>query len=503
MPFRRALLFLLCLAPAALRGDESTWIAPPARGQLELDQTLLPRGKGFLFIPAMTAALNEPSYRVLQGKREVAAANPGTGVLLNPGPYTVLVGSGSGSQMMSRSVQVVEGHTTLVRPFWSGLVINVIDETRTAVNESYELFEATGGDHYGIGFGIEEERGEAVRTWLLPAGTYEIVKVGDNVSTTRKFSLRLLPGELVQRNLVVDSATKAFVGFYPPLERQGPVAQGATGWKSSWQLGGSVLFNTTQRSTGDDGSSVSLSSQLDNRSVYNGTRHYAILRLIAEEGFAKEGGHPLSKSIDQIEARATYIYRLTRGFGPYLRGVVSTSAFPTTARFTSAQDLTLIGTGGDTLQVRSGIRRFTLAPSFSPLHLRQGVGINSQLVRSFPLNLNLRLGLGARQSYATDAYDLSTDRTRARRLANASSTGLEALVIMDARLTSLAILDSEFDLLMPSAGSDSWEFNWENRLRLILSSFASVDLVADLTREKPLRRLQARQQALLRLYYLL
>jgi hypothetical protein len=503
MPIRRALILLICLVPAALRGDENTWLAPPARGQLELDQTLLPRGKGFLFVPAMTAPLNEPSYRVLQGKREVTAANPGTGVLLNPGQYTVLVGSGSASQMMSRAVEVVDGYTTLVKPFWSGLVINVIDETRTAVSESYELFEATSGDNYGIGFGIEEERGEAVRTWLLPAGTYEVVKVGDNASTTRKFSLRLLPGELVQRNLVVDSATEAFVGFYPPLDRQGPVTRGAASWKSSWQLGASVLFNTTQRSTGDDGSSLSLSAQLDNRSVYNGARHYAILRLIAEEGFAKEGGHPLAKSIDQLEARATYIYRLTQTFGPYLRGVVSTSAFPTTARFSSPQDLALVDADGDTLRVRSGIRRFTLSPSCSPLHLRQGIGINSQLVRSFPLNLNLRVGMGARQTWAADAYDLSADRTRARRLANASSTGLEALVIMDARLTRLAILDSEFDLLMPSAGSNSWEFNWENRLRLALSHFVSMDLVADLTREKPLRRLQARQQVLLRLYYLL
>ena len=71
-------------------------------GQLELDPTLIPRGKGFLFIPAMTSPLNEPGYQVYRGNAEVASASPGTGVLLSPGYYRVLIGSGSVAQMMSR-----------------------------------------------------------------------------------------------------------------------------------------------------------------------------------------------------------------------------------------------------------------------------------------------------------------------------------------------------------------------------------------------------------------
>ena len=503
MPNRWLPLMLLWLLPVAAWPDESTWTAPPARAQLELDQSLLPRGKGLLFVPAMTSSINEPTYRVLQGKREVAAANPGTGVLLLPGDYVLLVGSGSASQMLSRPIRIVDGYTTLIKPFWSGLVINVIDEARTAVNEAYELFDESTGDNFGVGFGIEEERGEAVRTWLLPPGVYSVFRVGENASTTRKFSLRLLPGELQQRHLVVGKTTKDFVGFYPPQRQQGATAQVAAGWKSNWQLGASALLNTTQGHSNGDGASVSLSAQADNATIYSSRRHYGLLRLVAEEGFAKETAHPLTKSVDQIEARATYIYRVTRRFGPYLRGVANTSAFPTQVRYTSPADLTVLDAAGDTVGVRRGISHFTLAPPFSPLHLRQGVGVNSQLVRSFRLNLNLRVGLGARQSHAVKAYDLSADRTSARRLTDASSTGLESVVTMDARVTSMAMLDCEFDMLMPSAASASWEFNWENRLRLALSKFASVDLVADLTRESPLRRLQARQQLLLRLYYLL
>ena len=60
------LLYGLIWATPALAQD-FTWIAPPARGQLERDPTLIPQGKGFLFVPTMSSALNEPSYRVFQG----------------------------------------------------------------------------------------------------------------------------------------------------------------------------------------------------------------------------------------------------------------------------------------------------------------------------------------------------------------------------------------------------------------------------------------------------
>lgn len=502
MKLRYAYSFVIALfLLQAAQADESTWLALPARGQLELDPTLIPKGKGFLFVPAMTSALNEPNYQVFQGKREVVTASPGTGVLLLPGYYKILIGSGSVSQMMSRTVEVVEGYTTLVKPFWAGLVIHVIDENRTSVNESYELFREDNQENYGIGFGIEEERGEAVKTWLLEPGVYTVLGVGDNISTPRKFSVRLDPGELIQRNLVVDVSTKSFIGFYPPLGLPGRTSRGATSWKTQWQLSGSVLFNTTQNTAGEDRSSISLSTQVHNRSVYNTKRHFASLRVILEEGLTKEKGDAFRKSIDELEFRSTYIYRMSERIGPYLRGVVTSKLFDTEVRYAEPHNLYLVSAEGDTTETLIGIKKFTISPSLSPLQLRQGIGINSQFYRSFRLNVNLRIGLGARQTYVFDSFDLSG--SIARRLQDATSTGLEALLIMDARLTRYALLDSEVDILMPSVNTDSWEFTWENRLRIGLSRFVNMDIVFDFQRQAPLRRLESRQQVLLRFVYLL
>lgn len=504
-------LRLECLA------QENTWVAPPGRVQWQQDPTRIPPGKGMLFVPMMTSSRNEPLYQVFYGERKVASASPGTPVVLAPGNYQVLIGSGTVTQMIKKTVKIAEGRTTLLEVDWAGLIINVIDESRTAVKESYELFEDRHQENYGVGFGIEEERGEAVKTWLLPAGDFTLVKVGDNAATTRKFSVHLSPGELSQRNLVVKD--NAFVGFYQPSVLLGG-PQEARKLKTQWILSGSPQF-TNARNTSQDLSSVSLAVQAFNRTTYNSKRHYATLRLIAEEGATREGNDSFRKSVDRFELRATYIRRLSRRLGPYLRGVLNTKFFTTDVRFETPRDFyKLRATGAiDTLRQ---VREVSLDPPFYPLQLREGMGINSQLCRSFPLNMDLRFGWGARQTYVSDAFQLQGEprtATTALELVQARSTGFEALLITDARLGRYLSLDSEFDILLPRSSVDSWVFSWENRWRIILTSFVNLDVVMDLNRPEPSQRrknaagaetpflglkgLELRQQVLLRLSYIL
>ena len=498
------LLYILIALPlfaGPARGDSYTWIAPPGRGQLEQDPTLIPKGKGFLFVPTMTGSLNEPSFLVLQGNKPIREVSPGTGVLLSPGSYKLLVGSGTDLQMMSRTVPIREGVTTLVKPFWAGLIINVMSENRTSINESYELYRESSQENYGLGFGIEEERGEAVKTWFLPPGVYSVVRVGDNASTTRKFSVRLEPGELVQRNLVVDTSDNTFIGFYPPAQ-YGLLTQVVDSrWKTSLQLSGSPRLSTSQNTIGVDRSVLALSAEIFGSSVYNTERHYANLRLDFEEGFTREDGDNFRKSVDEFEIRATYIYRLSKRIGPYLRGVFNTRLFAEEEHFDPPQNILV--RDGDQIESMMGISEFTLSPPFSPIDLRQGIGINAQVISSFPLNLDMRVGFGARQHYVTDTHDLNSSRTIARKLQDTATTGLEAVLLLQSRFSRLPSLDSEFDILIPATDTSTWEFTWENRLRLPLSRVVNVVVVFNFEREPPVQRLQSTQQVLLRLSYLL
>ena len=494
---RRSCICCLLLLLASTLGslaNEDTWSANRRKAQLAMDPTLIPKGKGMLFVPTMTSGFREPNYQIFRNGKEIATEETGTGVLLTPGTYEVLIGSGTIAQMMRREVEIVESLTSLIEPWWSGLAIDVIDETRASIKESYELFEeGRGQENFGIGFGVEEERGEAVDTWLLKPGTYTIVKVGENVATPGKFSVRLLPGELIQRNLVVDDNGN-FVGFYPPSYLQ-LGGQLSSKWNSRWELSMSTQFNTSQNTSNEE-ASLSFTGQLRNRSRYNSERHFFDLRIILEEGFTKEGGDALRKSVDEIEARSTYIFRLSRRLGPYLRAVLNSKLFPADVFFDEAQVLTLLDADGQIIDTRRGISEFTREPSFFPLELRQGIGINSEVYRSFPLNIDLRIGLGARQQIVSDSYEL--DGETATQLENVSSTGLEALLIMDAQLSRYVNLDSEFDILMPSSRTSAWEFTFENRVRTFLTPFINMDIVLDLERQKPLNELKSSQQVLLR-----
>ena len=498
------LLIALPLLAGPALGNSYTWVAPPGRGQLEQDPTLIPKGKGFLFVPTMTGALNEPSFLVLQGNKPIREAAPGTGVLLSPGSYRLLVGSGTDIQMMSHTVPIQEGITTLIKPFWAGLVINVISENRASINESYELYRESSQENYGLGFGIEEERGEAVKTWLLPPGVYSVVQVGDNVSTTRKFSVRLERGELVQRNLVVDTSDKSFIGFYPSAQH-GLLSQVADShWKTSLQLSGSPRLSTSQNTIGADRSILLLSAEVIGSSVYSTDRHYANLWLDFEEGFTREEGDAFRKTTDdKFEVRATYIYRLSKRIGPYLRGVFNTKLFAKEERFDPPQSVLIRNDDGQIIETKTDVKKFTRSPALSPLELRQGIGINSQVISSFPLNLDMRVGFGARQIYVTDTYDLNSSRTIAKKLEDKTTTGLEAVLLLRSRFSRFPSLDSEFDILIPETAIDTWEFTWENRLRLPLSRFINMVVVFEFERKPPVQRMQSTQQVLLRLNYLL
>ena len=59
------------------RAQETTWESAPISTQLEMDNTIVPVGKGAIFCPAMTAPDNEPVYGVLSGSKLVQDANMG------------------------------------------------------------------------------------------------------------------------------------------------------------------------------------------------------------------------------------------------------------------------------------------------------------------------------------------------------------------------------------------------------------------------------------------
>ena len=495
-------MLLLCIGLCSVSAgytQETTWESPPRAIQLDMDDTIIPVGKGAVFCPSMTDSENEPNYGVLREGEIVNDSPTGHRIPLEPGFYTVVYGSGTLDQMMQKKIKVVEGSTTLIKPDWSGLVIEVINESRTKVREYYELLDLKTGLSLGINQGVEQGLDEQLRTWILPPGQYKVVKPGGNITDLMNFgTIRLMPGELTHAVLVIDSKSLNFLGFgYRSDVRQ--MVQADKKWTTLSELAGNALLNyvPASESVSESEASFTATVQWLNDYRFESGRHVIPIWSNLEEGLSMQEDKELRKYIDKAELKLTYIYRFTNILSPYIRAAAETRLFATSVRFDEPTDYFKATSGGDTLSIK-GADKIELAGSFSPIYLKQGFGINSVLIKSMPLNLNLRGGYGARQTYSRDAFSFNNDTKLLSLIQEAKITGVEFLLLGDVRIGKYILFDTEFDILMPKSKSDSWVYDGENRLRISLTSSVSLLLTMEFWKFENMDKIQTRYQTLLR-----
>jgi hypothetical protein len=502
---RRALLAAALIAAVSgtcgiAGSQETTWESPSIDIQLQMDDVIIPVGKGAVFVPSMTDPENEPVCGVLSEDRIVQSSKTGHRIPLAPGTYTVVWGSGTKDQMMQKVVEVVEGSTTVIKPDWSGLVIDVINESRLDIREYYELLDLSSGVSYGIGQGIEEGLDEKLRTWTLPPGIYKVVKTGDNVNTVINFgTIRLLPGELVHTNLVIDSKTGNFLGFGVISDvRQGQKFN--TKWERRSELSGNALLNYTPSNVTGQQSNSNFTSTVQwlTDARYESKNHIIPLWSNIEEGLSVQGKKNFQKYIDHAELRLTYIYRLTDYINPYMWFSTETSLFKTFYQFDNPSTYSVLGAAGDTVRVVKDASKIKLSGPLSPILFKEGFGVTSTLWKSVPLNLDLRSGYGARQNYARGAYVYNKDTKVLVPVVKTSLTGMELLLLGDMRIGRYILFTTQLDLLMPKIHTSSWVYDGENRLRLNLTGNVSLLFTFDFNRDQTLKRNISSYQTLLR-----
>ncbi|MFC1693373.1 hypothetical protein ACFL1R_07705 [Candidatus Latescibacterota bacterium] len=480
--------------------QETTWESPPISTQLEMDNTIVPVGKGAIFCPSMTDPENEKNYGVLVDGRIVNDSKMGQRIVLAPGIYTVVLGSGTIDQMIKKKVRVVEGATTVIKPDWSGIVIEVINESRTNIREYYELFDLKTGVSYGIGRGVEEGLDENIRTWILAPGVYKILQPGDNINSVINFgTIRLAPGELVRASLVIDSKTGNFLGF----GRVSDVRQEnrrEKKWRSRSELAGNALLNYIPSSESGVESEANFTSTVQwlTDARYESGRHVIPVWSNLEEGLSMQKNREFNKYIDKAELKLTYIFRLKDYLSPYIRFAAETRLFKTHHRFEEPIDYVRENSKGDTLEVINDAMEIKLGDPFSPVYLKQGFGITSILVKSVPVNFNLRSGYGARQIFARGASIFNTDTNVLSSILETDITGIEFLMLGDIRIGRYILFNTEFDILMPESSRDTWVYDSENRLRLNLTSQVSLLFTFEFWKDENVRNTQFRYQTLLR-----
>ncbi len=140
--------------------------------------------------------------------------------------------------MVSVAVDVQAGATTVVPVRWSGLRIEVVDESNLPHRGAYELIRVTDRQPFTVGFGADTLQGEQLRTLLMPPGLYRIVQPGANYRARTDFATVLAPeGGLVHYKLVInpDDGRLRGAGVVLPAEL-GAVSE-LSPWSRRYMLG--------------------------------------------------------------------------------------------------------------------------------------------------------------------------------------------------------------------------------------------------------------------------
>ena len=479
----------------ALSADPG-WPAGSVQTQLDRDVTLVPFGKGAIFVPAMTNPLDEPPISVYAGEQKIAEATTGKRIVLSPGTYEVRMGSGAVEQRLRLQASVREQFTTVIPVSWAGLSIHVVDEQFGNLRSSYEIIRVRDREYVGVGFGTDEQAGEPVTTWVLEPGLYKIVRVGENYRARRDFAtVRLVERKHTHFLLVLDPETGEFQGGGEVPEED--LFRPQDGFFGSLVIGGDLAFTTRANApvAGQEGFSFQFRGFLDNRLSIEIFGNPLVTQLQVEQGWTKVGDQPLQKINDRVDLDALYIYRWKNWIGPYIQLGAETNLFPTVENFdvrTPIRRQRLQDSdGGGVIVDRSSVR---VSPSAGLVRLKEGGGLNVRLFRAVFAEVNVRSGLGGRHRLTRDLFieadpgPNDPDGTRVFvEVESNNQVGIETTILGVARLTRWVVFNLEVDTLVPFTSLDETLLELEGSLALKLTRFLSVRWVARFIRDRAIQ----------------
>jgi hypothetical protein len=497
-----ALLPLVLVAAAGAappRADDALtrdrgWDAGSIAAQLNGDTTMVPFGKGAIFIPAMTNPLDEPPVSVWQNGKKVEEGTTGRRILVFPGTYNVRIGSGAVEQTQNIQVSVRELNTSVVPPSWAGLVVHMVDEAMNSLRGSYELIRVDEREYMGIGFGSDEQAGEPVSTWLLEPGLYKIVRVGETYRARRDYvTVRLVPGNLTHFQLTQDAETGDFRGGGEVPREELFQFQRGRFW-TTLILGGDLsLFARRNVSGTADGETFALRAFIDTKLSAEIFDSPLILRLQVEEGQTSLPDSTLQqfqwpwqasrwqKTQDRADIDGLYVLKLKPWIGPYLRGEVETNLLNGFEYFDQPQDVLVQSESGRERLRRTQISQLRIASPLALTKIKEGLGLNVRLFKTVYGETTIRAGVGARHSLTRGLLEFNStaaDGTRVYvRKRSTHQVGVEGTIVAVARLTRWVLVNLEVDTLLPFDDLEQPILEVEGTVAVKLTRYISINYV--------------------------
>ncbi len=431
----------------------SNWLAPSVDEQLGRDRTLIPLGKGAVFVPTYTEPRREPEISVFNARgRLVKTGQTGERILLDSGSYSLRFGSGTSIQQIPVDVMVEESHTTVIPPAWGGLIVETLDADGGYIDAQYEVVRMEKWINFGNGHGLKQERLQDIKTWILPPGLYRISKPGEGFTSLRNYiTVQINPGELSQIELVYDKPVGGDIvsGGSKSLEAHTKVG---SFWSYGLRAGGNVNLTRQTSDAAVRKEAAQVSSDLRMRILFDNILYLGTTELLLQDNFSKERGRRFSVASDIAEFRTTWIRRLNQWLGPYIRGTVDTHFFNTIAATDTIFIARQVDSSGTpvTRKFRDTSGDFLIAPAFDPINLKEGAGVNVELLSKYYLEATTQVGIAAHQTLVENSYTNIIDSTYSRNL-SIYEIGAEGTLNTTVRLGSQMALDLRLEMFAPNA----------------------------------------------------
>jgi hypothetical protein len=442
----------------------NSWLAPSVEDQLSRERTLIPLGRGALFIPSFTEPRREPEVTLFNDKGTlVQDGQTGERILLDSGSYTVRLGSGTMGQQISMKVTISEGHTLVEEPFWSGLVVETLLPNGEYIDGQYEVIRMGKWINYGKGHGLKSERLQDIKTWLLPPGLYRISKPGEGFSSLRNYiTVQLNPGELHKVEVIFDKEAGDIVsGGVKSLNARVKVGNN---WTFGVRAGGNVNLARLTDGKGVRNEAMQVSSDARLQVQFDNVRYLGTTELLLQDNFSKAKGRPFIVTSDLANLRTNWVRRLNTWLGPYVRGSVESHLFPRNAERETiyiirelsvpkrstlpSNPLNLDSTAMDTVQI-NGSKDFETTSSLDPMKFSEGVGVNIEFLSQYYLEANTQIGVAGRQNVALESYVGLNDSVYIKGQSK-YEIGAENTLNATLRLGSQATLDLRTEVFAPN-----------------------------------------------------
>ena len=444
-------------------------------------------GIGLVYFPNLSGEDNEPYYYVKDKNGDnLKMAHMGVEVPLPEGTYNVEYGSQQGSHGMSQRIDVKPRWRYNVEPDWGCLIVDVMDEQRNYAKVSYTIYDNADGFDYGIDYPADVNLGEKSTVWVLKPGTYKVTLNNESFNTYRDFTtIEVLKGYAQRLSLIVEEEENS--GLYTLIGAGVINEEDDSRKNSNWNLSSAIHVNINLNTDNSENKedtqlSINMNAQLDNSAYYEKGRLKYSLKNLIEIGTNKDEDYDQFRvDLDDFDVKNTVIYNVFSAFGLYGRFDLNTHFFPV-----QVYDVNYIKnkTDGTFVDSLSNVNSVETSPSFFPMTLKEGFGLNFQFLNTARSDMNLRVGLGARQDIRQNVYSYSSDWTNPTtgityvlytEEESSYYEGIEASMVGDLQILGNINYSLTADFLFPFAADKNYTMDIENILNVKLFKYISLD----------------------------